>query len=492
MDYLDPKKRASRNLMLFTGYILIAVAITFTAVLLLYQTIGYGIGKNGAIIQNGIMFFSSHPGSAQIRLNGSLFPSTTNTRISVPEGIYNVQLSRAGYLDWQRNIELDGGRVEHFDYPFLIPTKLDTSHIGQPYSAAPTITTQSPDRRWLLVGQPGSMSTFDVYDLKNPTKAPVPITLPDTILSKATSSESWQLPQWADDNQHVLLRHDFDGKSEFILVDRTAPEQSINLNTDLAVSPSKLTLRNLKFDQYYLYDASSGNLQTASLKSPDKTTVLQHVLTYQSYGNDTLLYVTDSGAPAGKVLLKMLVGDKATTLRNFPASSSYVVDLTTYSGTMYVAAGASGTGKVYIYKDPLGQLASQPGQAIVPAQVLRVNQPNYLSFSDSAQFIVAESGSSFGVYDIENDQGYSYDTPAAPDAPMLHAEWMDGDRLFYVTNGKLELFDYDYRNQHILVPANSHYTPIFAPDYKYVYTMVQNASGQYGLQQTWLLAPADR
>src|SRR5947209_17088035 len=122
-------------------------------------------------------------------------------------------------------------------------------------------------------------------------------------------------------------------------------------------------------------------------------------------------------------------GDRTYTLRSFDASGPYLVDLTTYSGTIYMAAGASAQNKVYIYKDPLGQLQSKPQQAMVPSQVLHLNQPNYLSFSANAQYIVAENGQDFGVYDIENDNGFKYTTHQHLDAPQPHATWMDGNRL---------------------------------------------------------------
>ena len=214
-------------------------------------------------------------------------------------------------------------------------------------------------------------------------------------------------------------------------------------------------------------------------------------MAYQSYGDNTLLYVTDKDAPAGEVWLKMLSDGTNYTLHSLPISSNYVLNLTEYSNIMYVAAGASSANKVYIYKDPLGQLAAAPNQAIAPVQVFHIVQPNYVDFSNSAQFIVVENSSQFGVYDIENQKGYLYNA-AAPDAPQPHASWMDGDRLTYVAGGKLMIFDYDHTNKHTLVAASSQYLPFFAPDYSYVYTITTNASNQYDLNQTWLLAPADR
>lgn len=492
MDYLDPKKQFRHEVMLWVGYGLIGVAIVIGTVILLYQAYGFGLGKNGKVIQNGLFFFSSHPHPADIYINSSLKSVKTNTRLSLPEGIYNVMLKRAGYRDWHRTIPLDGGSVEHVDYPFLIPQTLTPKKVAA-YASAPNLFTQSPDRRWVFVGQPGAFTTFDVFDLKNPTKSPVSITLPANLLSKANGPESWQLGEWADDNQHVLLQHIFDGKTEYILVNRTDPNQSVNLNNTLSVSPSKLTLINKKYDQYYLYDAPSASLKIASLKQPGSQPYLDHVLSYQSYSDDTMLYVTDSGAPSGKVLLKIRTGDKTWTIRNFPAGSSYLVDLTEYSGTLYVAASASSENRVYIYKDPIGQLQDNSGAAPPPTQVLRVVAPNYLSFSDSAQFIMAENGPEFGVYDIENKEVFHYTSPYTLDAPQAHAAWMDGNRLTYVSGGKLAIFDYDNNNRQLLVNADSRYEPAFTSNYNFLYTLSPGGTGgQVSLERTPLLAPADQ
>ena len=492
MDYLDPKKELEHRIILLVGYVLVAVAIGIASIILLYQAYGFGIGKNGTVIQSGLTFFSSQPHPAKIRLNGVLNNAATNARLELPAGIYQVTLSRSGYKDWHRTIELPGGSVEHFDYPVLFPNVLTTTKMpGADYKTAPSLVTQSPDQRWLVVGQPDSATNFDLYDLKNPVKTPVVLSLPASLLSPATTSQSWQLVEWADDNQHVLLQHNFDDKTEYVLLDRTDGAQSTNLNTALTISPTKLSLANKKFDQYYLYDAPSGLLQAAS-KTAAKTTVLEHVLAYKPYSDNTFLYVTGDKAPAGKVLVKMVVDGKAETLRSLALSPDYLLDLTKYSGTMYVAVGSTAGNKVYIYQDPFAQLAQQPNQAPGPVQVLHVAQPNYLSFSTNAQFIVTENGPRFGVYDIENKVGYNYSLPQALDAPQLHASWMDGDRLAYISRGKLTVFDYDATNAQALSPAGSSFLPAFAPDYKHVYVVNPNAStGQFELTETSLLAAGD-
>lgn len=492
MDYLDPKKQFRHRIILLVGYVLVGIAVIIGTVLLLYQAYGFGFNSKGAVIQNGLFFFSSQPNPADIYIDGKRESVSTNTRLSLPAGIYKVVLKRAGYRDWQRTITLDGGSVEHFDYPLLIPKSLSPIKISA-YASAPGLVTQSPDHRWLLVERPGDFSSFDVYDLKNPGTAPTQLTLPAGLLNKTGGSQSWQAVEWADDNRHLLLRHTYGAKSEFILVDRTDPAKSVNLNTALSLNPAELKLDNKKYDQYYIYGAANSLLSKVSLGNTAPQPYLNHVLGYQSYGNNTMLYVTADGAPAGKVLVNLRSGGQTYTIRTLPAGSRYLLDLTRYGGTMYVAVSASRENKVYIYKDPAAQVAAEPGRKPVPAQVLHVTDPDYLSFSNNAQFIVAEHGTEFGVYDIENEQAYHYVSPHKLDKPQVHASWMDGDRLTYVSAGKVLIFDYDDANQQLLVGADARYLPAFTPDYKSMYDFAPGpAIGQLNLDRTWLLTPADR
>ena len=488
MDFLDPQKRARHTIIMLTGYVLIGIAILFATIILLYQAYGFGLNRNGSVIQNGLLFFSSQPQPADIYINGKLSRSRTNTRLVLPSGLYTIKLDKAGYRPWERTVVLDGGSVAHYDYPLLFPKSLTTTKLHG-YDSAPSLASQSLDRRWVVVAQAGSMTNFDVYDLKNPAKDPTVIALPINLLTKATANESWQVSEWADDNQHLVLQHLYDGKNEYILLNRTVPADSLNLNQTLATTSTKLTLNDKKYDQYYLHNADA-TLQTASLKAPTPVALLNHVLAYQTYGNDSVLYATDEGATVGKVTVKFLASGQTFVVRSLPAGTSYLLNLTKYNGTFYFAIGAASENKVYVYKDPIGQINAQVVRVPVPVQVLHVDNPNYLGFSSNAQFIVVENGQNFGVYDIEYKHGFNYTTTQPLDAPQTHASWMDGDRLDYVSGGKLLVFDYDHRNKQTLLTAAPAFLPFFAPDYQHLYVIAPGtAAGQLSLTQTALLIP---
>lgn len=491
MDYLNPQKELRHHVVLFVGYGAIAIAVALTTLVLVYQAYGFGVAKEGTVTQSGLAYFSSQPNPANIKLNGVVNKSQTNARLTLPENTYQVDISRPGYYPWQRTIQVEGGSVRHYDYPFLIPKDVSTKKLAV-FPKTPILASQSLGRRWLVVQQSSDTGTFDVYDLKSPAKAPTSTVLPDNIVTKPTSTQSWIALEWADDDNHLLLQHTYDDKTEFILLNRSNPEQSINVSTTVPGSYTAITLVNRKYDQYHLYNSQTKLLQSGSLATPQPQTLLQHVLSYKSYSDDTVLYATDDKAPKNKVQIKLRIGTKTTTLRTVPAGSTYLLNLTKYSDDLYVVLGASSENKLTVYKDPIGQLSDPAHHSLTPSQVLHVEAPDYVSFSSNAQFIVAEHATQFAVYDIENDRGHNYIARQPLDAPAIHASWMDGDRLTYVSGGQVQIFDYDYTNQHHVAPESSSFMPYFAPDYKFEYSVTSASDGTFALEQTSLLAPADR
>lgn len=472
------------------GYVCIAIAIGIATVILLYQAYGFGLNKKGQVVQDGLLFVSSTPGGAEIYLNGTDQQKTTNTRLSLVSGQYNMKLTRNGYRDWERKVNILGGFVDRFDYPFLIPKDLTTANIT-PYDTLPASASQSPDHRWVLVQHAGTDS-FDLYDLKNPKNPAAALQVPANVITTG-ANQTYEMLEWANDNQHVLIKHTYDsGKYEFIMLDVKNPDQSVNLSTALGATPTTMTLINKKYDQYYLYDSAAQTLSSASLGTPTPKLVLDHVLAYKSYSDNMILYASSQTAD-GTVAVKLLDGSKTYTLRTLAAGTTYLLDLTQYSGSWYVVVGAGSEDKVYIYKNPMSQLDSGKS-VLVPVYILRVPAASYVSFSPNARFIVAENGTQFGVYDAEYPGGYVYDTKLPVDAPQPHANWMDGNHLDYVSGGKLVMFDFDEGNLQTLMPAAPNYVPFFSPDYKFVDVIAaptaQDVKAE--LTSTSLRTPADQ
>jgi hypothetical protein len=487
MDFLDPKKQQRNNRQLLLGYALVGIALIITIIIMVELFFGYGY-KNGQVVQYGFVFFSSTPNPASIYLDGKL-TKNTNTRLQLSEGTYNAKLQRTGYRPWQRSVDVLGGTVQRFDYPLLFPTQLATK-VAKTYPAHTGLSTQSPDRHWLLLEDTTQPDTFNEHDLNNPKNPTTSIVIPGTVLTKTATTDSFKVVEWSTDNRHVLLLHLFGSGSEYIMLDRQTPDSSVNLTTALTLTATDaVSLQNKAYNQYFVLDSSTQTLSTASISDPALVTYADHVLAFKSYGTDTVLYATANTATPNKATIVLKQNSTAQTIREISAAPPYLLDLTKYSGDLYVAAGDSGDGKVYIFKNPV----VHTGTALVPTAVLRAQQADYLSFSDSARFIVLEKANQFAVFDALTAKQYNYVSTQPIDAPQPHADWMDGDRLEYVSGGKLVVFDYDYTNVQTLVPANPNDPVFFDRNYKFLYTLAPSkAAAAEDLTDTSLLIPTDQ
>jgi hypothetical protein len=488
MDFLDPKKERQNRIKLLIGYCLVALAIGIATLVLLYQSFGYNLDGQGQVTQNGLVFVSSQPSGSAIYLNDVRYKSDTNTRVTVPANTYTLRISQTGYRPWERQVIVNGGDVQHFDYPFLFPEKLKTTTVGD-LATSPSVATQSPDKRWLLLDETEKSGTFLEYDFKDPAK-PVLTTfaLPDGSYTPGTGTDRWGVVEWAADNKHVLLEHTYSlsGASmrEYVLLDRDSPVDSVDLTTSLHLNQEQaVTLFNNRVDQFYLYNQAAQSLERVNASDGSVVSQLDNILAFKTYGSDYVLYVTDK-TPTGKtmasgqVAVVLQAGQKTITLRNLPAANAgadtvtaYALNLAQYSGDWYIAVGAANDTAAYIYRNPQDQPVSSVDAFPVPWRRLAITNPNFLSFSSNTQFLLAESGQKFITYDFENMEQYRYTASEPIDQPQTHAAWMDGDRLAYVSDGKLAVFDYDYHNRQVLQTADANYAPFFAPDFSYSYVL---------------------
>lgn len=473
MDFFDPKKQKEHAIRLAIGYALMAVVLVLTATVLLFRAYGFGLDKEGRVIQNGLVYVSSKPKGADAYINGKLYKDQTNTRMNLPGGQYVIGLKRSGYNPWKRALTVEGGSVQRFDYPLLFPTNLKSSNL-KTYSGTPSLNTQSPDQRWLLIATP-DQNAFDLFDLDEDEPVGLPLILSSDILAAGSTTKSWQLVEWADDNRHVLLQRQYDkpgaNGSEYIMFDRERPELSVNLSVLLGFTPTKIELHSGDYDRYYAFDQASGQVFTASIKQPTPQPVASGVLAFTAQ-DDVLAYASTTGADPGKAVVRVQEGvDSPLAVRQVQAGSTYLLDMAIYEDNLYLVAGSAGENRLFLFKDPVGSLKSKPKEVLVPLQLLKVTSPTHVSFSIEQQYVIAENGDSFAVYDIETDRGYVYQSKLPMDAPAGHASWVGEAQLSYVSGGKLTVFDFDGINLQILSVASPNFAPAFDHDLRYVYTL---------------------
>ncbi len=460
IDFLDPSKKRANKVRLYVGYGLVAVAVALTLYLLLIISYGFKYDrKSGGIVQNGLVFVSSHPVSADVYVNGTK-KDTTSSRLALPSGQYTIELKRTGYRSWRKVLYLNGGSIEQLVYPWLFPQKIVRSD-QQTYRTKPFFTSASPDRHWLVVASSIKVGSFDVFDITKKSKNETHLSLPAAALTSSSGRQSFSAVEWSSDNRHLLIKHGYGSRYEYLILDRQSPASSINLNKVLSSSPSEVVLRNKKFDQLYIYDAKSHNLSSASLRTNVTTKLITRVLAFKAYGSSTLYYVTDKSSVKGQFEFRFWNGTQTFLMQRYSAKNTYKIDAASYGGHGYIAL-ASSSGDTIIYRDPTTLL--NPNQIPTPIRTLKITSPMELSFSLNARFIAVQSGAKFAVYDIENDRYFHY-TLSQHASGLGEAAWMDGHRLSVVSSGFAYVFDFDGTNLQKLSPATSGFPVIFNSDY---------------------------
>lgn len=473
MDFLDPAKKLAHTRRLYIGYALMGIAILLTAIILVVLSSGYDVDrKTGKVIQNGLVFVNAGPDRAKIYLNGKA-NGQTEERITIPEGKYTIELQSEGYRSWKKTLQLQGGSIERLVYPRLFPTKLETAS-AKNYDAAPAFSTQSPDRRWLLVSQPNQLVSFDVFDTANPEDPVKAITLPaGTLTQPAGVVEKLELVEWANDNRHVLLKHSYGEAFEFIMLDRVEPEKSVNINSLTKQNPTTITLRDKKFDKLHLYDAATKSLSFYDAKTSETKALLSGVINFKSYGEKVILYTTEEQVEPGNVAVRILDNDRNYLVRTFKAGEVYL-DMAKFDGDIYFATSSLTEGRTYIYKNPIDQLRAKTAEPN-PFVLIRLAGQTRMRFSANTRFLSVQAGAKFVTYDFEDQRKFTFTIPG--DFPVTElATWMDGHRLTFAQNGKLQVVDFDGLNQQDLGTISPGVLPAFDRDYERLYTLTPNSS----------------
>lgn len=470
MDFLDPKKKRKHIIRLYIGYVLMTVVVGLVTYFLVNAANGLAIDRGtGQIIQNGLVIVDAHPESARISIDG-IDKGTTDNRLILPEGDYNVELKRDGYRSWNHKITLEGKTIEQLVYPVLFPTKLITKSIQQ-YDTVPTLVSTSPDRHWAVIKAPAPEAAFNVIDLSTNKHPVTTINLPSDTLTAAAGAHTFEAIEWASDNNHLLLKHTFTGGHEFLMLNRENPAASVNLTKLFANIPiTTITLRDKKADQFYIYNAATTSLLAADSKTRLTTVVASRVLSYKSYQADTLLYTTNSEANPATVDVHVVQNSQDRLLRTLPVAQTYLLDMAQFDGRLYLLCGSPADGRTYVYKDPFSDYNRSPARTPQPFRVLIVKDAQYVSFSAIARFVAVQGGSNFAVYDAETGRQYRFDTKL-PLAPNQKATWMDGHRLSIVSGGLVNIFDFDGTNLQSLSTGSVAFAPFFDRDYTGLFTL---------------------
>ena len=467
MDFLDPVKKRAHIRRLYIGYFLVGIAILMASTIVALISYGYDLDrKTGEVIKNGLIFADTQPESAEILVNGKS-NGTTDKRLTLPEGTYTVSFKRDGYRLWSKTLSLDGSSVERLTYARLFPSKLEQADSAV-FTGAPGFSTQSPDRRWIMIAQASSVTNFQIFDTANPTKAPVVFDIPASLMTEPTASPQKLEPvEWSSDNRHVLVEHIYGTSHEFIMFDRQDPAASVNISKQLNIGQAKVVLRDKKPDLLYVHDEATKVLSRANIKTKEITTLLSNVTAFKPYQADIVLYARETPAKPETTEVRVWNDGKDYAVRSFN-KTAVLLDLAQFDSNWYLAVVPVAEGRLQIFKNPFEAKNLKVSQN--PYVALRIASPAFVSFSANTRFVAVQSENKLVVYDFETSRRAGFTLPGQVTADNK-IRWMDGHRLIVNHDNKLVVVDYDGSNRQELTAMLPGTLPFFDRDYERLYTL---------------------
>ncbi len=409
--------------------------------------------------------------------------STTATKNVVTPEQHQFSMILSGYEPWQKTLTVEPGGVTWLNYARLVP-------VDKRVTTMMTLSDQqtvkvSPDKRFFAGvsfqnNQP-QLTLIDFRDSRQPNLTTQ--VLDGTVLSGLTSEtvHNFTIVEWSYNSRYLLIKHVYRAEAaeqtEWLLADREAPSETINITTKV-----NLAFSNMQFagdrELYGLQD--NGDLRRISADSNTVSgPVLSQVTQFQVYAYDIIAYTAKAGQQMVAGIWKKNLDNPVTLATvNADEAASLRIRVGSYfnQDTAVVSRGTS----LAIYR---GQLPSnEESRAIFmqSPQTFTLNRPaTNIQLSDNGRFVIAEDETGLISYDLERKSA-SQELKKYSAAPV---RWLDHYHIWQVTEaGQLEMQEFDGVNSHELM-ASSGYDVLLTQDQRYIYGFVKNSDGTLSLNQ---------
>ncbi len=454
MEFLTKKQKQRRTKQLFFGYALLSVLTILLSFILVSTARGYVFfSRDGELRQNGLLFLSSKPGGADVYINGVKEQNTTDSKLSLGDGIYLIELKKQGFNTWSKSVELRGGEVSFVTYPRLTPVSPKTATLDSFVSYVPMLSA-SRDKRWAIAHQESNFLSWKIYDMNNITDPPQPLSVSEAVFGVNTTPVSdAEVLEWASDNVHILIKfvHQ-DAKRSFLVCSRSDTTCQ-SLTTIFGVNTnSRFAFWDGRWDQYYYIDILGvlrrGDLKTAAI-APEAI-VVDKIGQFYPLADARFIYSTSQGN--NDSVVKLFDGTTVFSIGTFPVQAEKLIFASAgFNSNEYVAVGGSDLNKTYVYKNP-AKPKKIADQKIAPSILLPISS-TIVEFSHGNRFLLAAQGANAYVYDLTSRDQVKSSLLLDGRSPQLLG-WIDASRYFTLyQDGSLYVQDFDGLNHRKFLSA---------------------------------------
>ena len=436
-------------------YALMTLSVVTIVTVLILIILGYSFNRqDGRLEQGGLLQFASTPSGATVSIDGIRVGSRTPSKASVDAKSHYVQMNLQGYRTWNKTIDVKPGDIGWLSYARLIPNDVKVDAVRTFPAVAASLA--SADRKWLAIQEDAASSTITLANLESDTPKFSTLTIPADIITapETPSAQQFALVSWNRDSNRLLVKRTYDDtKTEWLMVRRDNPQESVNLTTTFGVAITDAQFGERGGGDVYILTAEA-IVRRIDLGSGTLSGVLaENITEFSVYDNNTLLYVTN---PDGAEQNQRHVGyresgmDAGQTVFSYPAETENIhVAFGEYYGKRYVGVTHGITMQVFVGTIPKGTTKANLKEL---EKVTLAEAPQRLTIGENGRLAVTQMNDRFTTYDIELNKTdtTTFDRPATVAGPL---EWIDAYMIASDRGGMLRFFEFDGGNQQDIMPV---------------------------------------
>lgn len=438
-------KRRLRVQLTFIYTIMVFAVLAIVTVLVLVLQ-GYRFNQyDGRLEQGGLVQFDSQPSGAVVSVDGMSLSNKTASKIILSAGSHSVEMTKKGYTTWKKDVLVKPGSVLWLNYTLLFPLS-PTVSTAMKYTAVSS-ALPSPDQRVMAVIADAANPEIILTTLNTDNPATTTINIPLAAYTQSTSGvpQSFALVSWDKDSNLLIVRHDVNGKVEYLSVDTRDTTRTVNVSAGLGIDIASVSYALNDSNTLYVlsntHELRRANISSMTLTGPLASDVSHFIVTEPH----TVVYETLPDANDQRVVGYISSdSNKAKVLSSYSGLNGATLLATSgsYYGQHYVAILHDTTLDIL-----QGDLPSSDSNAILslkPVVTLEIaDGGDYLGFSpDDDRLIYVAKGTHIVTYDLELDTSAT----TTLQAPLTRdAQWLDGYHILSTdTNGYY--YDYDGTN----------------------------------------------
>lgn len=476
--YRQPSKRRLL-LQRIAVYGLMTISTVGLVTVLIFIMLGYQFNRNdGKIEQGGLVQFETRPSGADVTIDGVNFGSQTSTKSTLTAGSHAIKMTRSGYADWQKTVSVVPGSVLWLNYARLIPSDLKVANVAD--FATVSSTAASEDNKWMAIKEDPSTPVIRLANLTQDTIKMTNLDLPAASFTHpgADKPQTFTLEKWDPTSRYLLVRHTYEDKLEWIVVDTQNVSETKNITTQLGVNASKVVFSNANSAILYaLIDTTVRKIDVGdnTLSGP----LLTNIADFSLYDRSTITYVSllDPMTRARTIGYYDDGAKKARTLRSYSDDGTLPLHLAIGKYFDDVYAAISYGENIEILKGDLPRSDTDTPSVMQPAGTMTLpGGAQYLTIKTDGRFVIAQAGATTATYDLELKK-MTTTTLKGTSEVVKELDWLDNYMPWSDRDGMLRFYEFDGANQHDIMPVTPGFSVTLSPTGKYVYGIVASKDG---------------